>query len=829
MYSLIRPLEVWQHYLITKEFVIHTDHEALKYIKGQLKLNKGHAKWVVFSESFLYVIHYKKGKDNILAMLSPKEKYKACEKGAYEKFYRHEGYLFKEGRLCIPQRSLREVLVREAHEGGLMGHFGPKLKIQGNQYLSILDRHTIRLSTYFHQSMYIQPTSSDLSPFEDNDDLRTNRSKEGDDDVITSIQLHPKVMPKEPITRARAKQFREVLSHKCIHAFKSFNEKEPLDNSWGASPSSSPLRTLQICHNLNFVKSYLFANCFHLKRYPFTKEHVGEEITPIGAQTYNSRTSVLVNPRSGHNKIGASGIHYCLCGSVDESVSHALRDCHLVTPIFVEAGFLDVLFNGGFTSCGAWLEHLMNILPRYNLHITFLCLLLGFFGVNGSRNTTSLKVKTTEGVLKINVDGACPRPPATSSIGVIIRDSDGGVIAGRAIPIPYSRHSGIVEALALSHGVRLVVEMDLRASIGVNYGTVADNLPTPTQVANFLKTETNIDRIKIFDANPDILKALAAGISVTVTVGNGDILPLVKLPGTQAWIENNKLSYHLETIIRYITVGNEIMVTSDKTLIIAHLLPAMKALTSALDSANASSIRVSTPHSLGILSTSEPPSSGKFRKGYDKLIFAPILEFHKQTKSPFMVNPYSYFDFMPQTATTLFYSAMKRVGYEDVVIMVAETGWPSVVEPGQPSGLAPTAAPQTAEAPSASSGKWCVPKSDSSDAALQANIDYVCSSGLDCKPIQAGEACFNPNNVRSHASYAMNAYYQANGHRDFNCDFNRTGVITSTDPITVGLTDFNGGRSRGLQLFSLSRASVKVGNSIAANPNLPARVFFGQL
>ena len=46
-------------------------------------------------------------------------------------------------------------------------------------------------------------------------------------------------------------------------------------------------------------------------------------------------------------------------------------------------------------------------------------------------------------------------------------------------------------------------------SIGVNYGTVANNLPPPSQVANFLKTQTTIDRVKIFDANPDILKAFA--------------------------------------------------------------------------------------------------------------------------------------------------------------------------------------------------------------------------------------------------------------------------------------------------------------------------------
>lgn len=78
--------------------------------------------------------------------------------------------------------------------------------------------------------------------------------------------------------------------------------------------------------------------------------------------------------------------------------------------------------------------------------------------------------------------------------------------------------------------------------------------------------------------------------------------------------------------------------------------------------------------------------------------------------------------------------------------------------------------------------KWCVPKSDASDAALQTNVDYVCSTKVDCKPIQAGGPCFEPNNVRSHASYAMNAYYQAFGPQDYNCDFNHTGVITYTDP-----------------------------------------------
>ncbi|KAF5744605.1 Glucan endo-1 3-beta-glucosidase [Tripterygium wilfordii] len=417
-------------------------------------------------------------------------------------------------------------------------------------------------------------------------------------------------------------------------------------------------------------------------------------------------------------------------------------------------------------------------------------------------------------------------------------------------------------------------------SIGVNYGTIADNLPTPSKVANFLKTQTTIDRIKIFDTNPDIIRAFAdTGISVTVTVGNVDISALSKLPAAQSWISNNILAFYPLTTIRYIAVGNEILATSDKSLI-AHTLPAMKALTSALELANVTDIKVSTPHSLGILSTSDPPSSGRFRSGYDRVLFAPILEFHRQTKSPFMINPYPYFGFSAATLnyalfksndglfdagtgknyTNMFdaqldavYSAMDKLGYGDVDIVVAETGWPSAGDPNQPdvnlenavsyngnlakhvnSGLGtplmpnrtfetyifalfnenlkPSVAEQSfglfkpdlspvydvdilrnhqalgpaagpTEGPSSDLGKiWCEPKSDASDEALQKNIDYVCSIGVDSQPIQDGGPCFNPNTVRSHASYAMNAYYQSFGRSDLGCDFNHTGVITTTDP-----------------------------------------------
>ncbi|KAK1601972.1 hypothetical protein QYE76_027077 [Lolium multiflorum] len=132
LYALVRVLEVWQHYLWPREFIIHSDHESLKYLKSQHTLNKRHAKWVEFIESFPYVIKYKKGKDNVVAdalsrkltlLLTRLDFHCSIEKGI-DDFYLHQGFLFKGNKLCVPMSSLRLLLLQESHGGGLMGHFG---------------------------------------------------------------------------------------------------------------------------------------------------------------------------------------------------------------------------------------------------------------------------------------------------------------------------------------------------------------------------------------------------------------------------------------------------------------------------------------------------------------------------------------------------------------------------------------------------------------------------------------------------------------------------------------------------------------------------------
>ena len=46
------------------------------------------------------------------------------KKNVMGKFFRHEGFLFRENKLCVSICSLRELLVTESHDEGLMGHFG---------------------------------------------------------------------------------------------------------------------------------------------------------------------------------------------------------------------------------------------------------------------------------------------------------------------------------------------------------------------------------------------------------------------------------------------------------------------------------------------------------------------------------------------------------------------------------------------------------------------------------------------------------------------------------------------------------------------------------
>ena len=43
------------------------------------------------------------------------EEFQACEKNVVGKFFRHEGFLFRENKLCVLNCSLCDLLIRESH------------------------------------------------------------------------------------------------------------------------------------------------------------------------------------------------------------------------------------------------------------------------------------------------------------------------------------------------------------------------------------------------------------------------------------------------------------------------------------------------------------------------------------------------------------------------------------------------------------------------------------------------------------------------------------------------------------------------------------------
>jgi hypothetical protein len=116
----------------------------LKHIRGQAKLNKHHAKWVEFLETFPYIIKHKKGKDNVIVdvlsrcytMLSQldhknfglesvtelyatdfnfKDAYENCREGrTWNKYVLHDGLWYRANKLCVPAFRLPFVVVGSA-------------------------------------------------------------------------------------------------------------------------------------------------------------------------------------------------------------------------------------------------------------------------------------------------------------------------------------------------------------------------------------------------------------------------------------------------------------------------------------------------------------------------------------------------------------------------------------------------------------------------------------------------------------------------------------------------------------------------------------------
>ncbi|GJY94637.1 gag-pol polyprotein [Tanacetum coccineum] len=184
-YAMVRAIDHWSHYLKPRPFVLFCDHEPLKYVNGQYKLNlrdmpsalsRMHymlsilEAWVL-GFSFIKELYESDPDFGLLLCSSPN-----MSKGPYVV---QDGFLFKNKGLCIPKGSIRDLLIREANGGGLVGHFGntKTLEIPNEHFYwpcMIKDFQALitRCSTYhqaksaFHKGLY-NPLRTPNQPWED--------------------------------------------------------------------------------------------------------------------------------------------------------------------------------------------------------------------------------------------------------------------------------------------------------------------------------------------------------------------------------------------------------------------------------------------------------------------------------------------------------------------------------------------------------------------------------------------------------------------------------------------------------------------------------------
>ncbi|KAG1359147.1 glucan endo-1,3-beta-glucosidase 11 [Cocos nucifera] len=261
------------------------------------------------------------------------------------------------------------------------------------------------------------------------------------------------------------------------------------------------------------------------------------------------------------------------------------------------------------------------------------------------------------------------------------------------------------------------------AAVGINYGQVADNLPSPEAVIPLLRS-LGVGRVKLYDTDPRVLRAFA-DTGVEFVVGLPDrLVPKVRDPAAAlSWVKANLHPHLPRTRIAAVTVGNEVLSSNDSTLI-QSLLPAMQSVRSALATLGLDrQVAVTTAHSLAVLSTSFPPSAGAFRRDLLPYV-SPLLSFLSKTGSPFLINAYPYFAYkadpkrvaldyvlfrsnqgVADPGSGLRYENMLHAqvdavrsaiaaagGGKGVEVRVSETGWPSAGDEDEAGATAENAA-----------------------------------------------------------------------------------------------------------------------------------------
>ncbi|KAH1243057.1 putative glucan endo-1,3-beta-glucosidase A6 [Glycine max] len=198
------------------------------------------------------------------------------------------------------------------------------------------------------------------------------------------------------------------------------------------------------------------------------------------------------------------------------------------------------------------------------------------------------------------------------------------------------------------------------SNIGVNYGQLGNNLPSPHRSIELLTA------MKACDANLEILRLLSNTNSVSIIIPNNDISGIAANQSiADEWLRKNVLPYYPNTMIRYLLVGNEVLSYNSEQ---GHQMwrdhvPSMLRIERSLRAQNIRDIKVGTPLAMDVLQSTFPLSSGVFRSDGK----------FQQHKRPWqwlglhqLVGPNDSLIFV-----------MAKLGYPNINLVICKTGWPN--------------------------------------------------------------------------------------------------------------------------------------------------------
>lgn len=248
----------------------------------------------------------------------------------------------------------------------------------------------------------------------------------------------------------------------------------------------------------------------------------------------------------------------------------------------------------------------------------------------------------------------------------------------------------------------------VESAIGVNWGTISTHRLPPETVVNLLK-DNRISKVKLFDADPSVLRALkGSGIEVMVGIPNDMLALLSTSPAaSDSWISQNISRYMVKggVNIKFVAVGNEPFLTSYSGQYQSYVVPAMVNLQQSLARANlATMVKLVVPCNADAYE-SNVPSQGAFRPELTQ-IMTQLVTFLNANGSPFIVNIYPFLslygnkDFPQDYAffdgtshpvmdgPNVYYnafdgnfdtlvSALSKLGFGQMPIVIGEVGWPS--------------------------------------------------------------------------------------------------------------------------------------------------------